>query len=234
MTFTNRKQNLPDTGSKFGNWEFIAGGDGYRWKMKCVCGVEKEVRSQDIRMGTSKSCGCISTGGKGGLKNKTHGTDYGSKLYRAWRNAKNRCFNPKTEKYKTYGAEGITMYSGWANSYEEFAAYIGEPPGPEYSLDRIENSKGYEPGNVRWATPEEQMENRACTLRISFEGVEVPLTKVAKALGIDYGTLAYRYRKGWPDSSIAKPLGYRLSQKEKAEKVTRMSKFNNKVANASN
>ena len=222
MSMRDRKPSYPEASARFGSWVFVRPGEGYSWIMRCDCGTVKSVRSQDIRQGASKSCGCISTGGRGGLKNKTHGMDYGSKLYRTWRNAKNRCFNPKAEKYQAYGAVQITMCDEWAASFQEFAKYLGEPPSSIHSLDRIDNSRGYEPGNVRWATPEEQVNNRGCTIRVSHEGQLVTLSELSQISGISYGTLACRQRSGWPEDLITRPLGYRLSATDKLRKTPKL------------
>ena len=72
---------------------------------------------------------------------------------------RNKCTNPNHTAYKWYGARGIGVCKRW----DDFAAFledVGEPPGPGYSLDRIENDGNYEPGNVRWATRSQQMRNR--------------------------------------------------------------------------
>jgi hypothetical protein len=75
----------------------------------------------------------------------------------AYSDAKQRCTNPKSAKWKDYGARGIEFRFA---SYQQFFAELGPRPGPEYSLDRRNNEGHYEPGNVRWATQEEQHENR--------------------------------------------------------------------------
>jgi hypothetical protein len=71
--------------------------------------------------------------------------------------AKQRCRNPKTKAYKYYGARGIEVR--FAN-FKEFYQHVGPRPSPKHSLDRIDSDGHYEPGNVRWATMEEQVNNR--------------------------------------------------------------------------
>ena len=212
MTMSDRAPKYPEVGESFGSWVFVAPGHGYSWKMRCVCGTEREIRSQDIRQGASKSCGCVTPRGLGGFKNKTHGQDYGNKLYRTWRNAKNRCFNPSAQKFDSYGAAGITMCPEWAESFEAFAAYLGEAPTPLHSIDRIDNTKGYEPGNVRWATAKEQVNNRKNTIRVQHEGKTVTLEELSVLCGIRKSTLAARRISGWPDEYLPKPVGFRLSK----------------------
>ena len=80
-------------------------------------------------------------------------------LYLAWRNAKGRCRNVNSPDYPYYGGRGVTFWPGW-DSYEVFAAAVGPHPGTGWTLDREDNSKGYEPGNVRWATRKTQAHNR--------------------------------------------------------------------------
>lgn len=77
----------------------------------------------------------------------------------AWRDAKRRCTNPNCKKWERYGGRGITMCDEWMNSFEQFFAYIGPKPTSQHSLDRIDNDGNYEPGNVRWATKQEQARN---------------------------------------------------------------------------
>lgn len=74
----------------------------------------------------------------------------------AYRHAKARCQNPKNTAYKNYGGRGITFEF---ESFEQFFAEIGARP-VGLTLDRIDNSQGYKPGNVRWATPSEQQANK--------------------------------------------------------------------------
>jgi excisionase family DNA binding protein len=73
--------------------------------------------------------------------------------YRAWRHAKERCFNPNARGYARYGGRGITMCPEWRHDFAAFFAHIGPRPAKGLLLDRIDNDKNYEPGNVRWATP---------------------------------------------------------------------------------
>ena len=87
-----------------------------------------------------------------------------SPLYRLYYNAKARCCNPNFPSYKDYGGRGITFYEGWMDDREAFISYIrenlGDKPTPQHSLDRVDNDKGYIPGNLRWATRKEQIDNR--------------------------------------------------------------------------
>jgi hypothetical protein len=80
--------------------------------------------------------------------------------YRYWQDMKRRCLNPNAHNYGHYGARGISVCPEWVNDYEAFLAHVGRRPSPEHSLDRIDNDRGYEPGNVRWGTKAEQANNR--------------------------------------------------------------------------
>lgn len=88
-------------------------------------------------------------------------------LRKTWRLIKFRTQNRTSNSYKNYGARGIKMYGPWIEDYNAFAKYVLETLGDrpeEASIDRIDNDKGYEPGNVRWATASEQGQNRRTTV----------------------------------------------------------------------
>lgn len=75
---------------------------------------------------------------------------------KAWLNARNRCTNPSCRSFKHYGHRGIQFRFP---TFEQFLEEVGPRPSPEHSLDRINTNGHYEPGNVRWANPEEQAQN---------------------------------------------------------------------------
>jgi hypothetical protein len=74
---------------------------------------------------------------------------------------KQRCTNPNKRNYKYYGGRGIQVCTEWMENFDAFLSYMGHAPeGNRISIDRIDNNGNYEPGNVRWATPYQQVMNR--------------------------------------------------------------------------
>lgn len=90
---------------------------------------------------------------------ETHGKT-GTALYARWKTIKRRCTKPKATGYANYGGRGITMYELWIESFNAFYAYMGDPPTPKHTIERIDNDKGYEPENVRWASYSDQIFNQ--------------------------------------------------------------------------
>ena len=77
--------------------------------------------------------------------------------YNAYRHAKARCTNPRDPKWRLYGGRGIKFLFP---NYAAFLTDIGRKPSPHHVLDREDNNKHYQPGNVRWVTHSVSMLNR--------------------------------------------------------------------------
>lgn len=114
----------------------------------------------------------------------------------AWVHAKQRCNNPNNSDYQNYGARGITMAPEWESNFTAFLAEVGPRPTPAHSLDRIECNRGYEPGNVRWATLDEQAANRRWCLLVEWQGRKVTPAELARETGVPYMTLKKRLERG--------------------------------------
>ena len=80
--------------------------------------------------------------------------------YRSWASMKNRCYNRKDLSYTHYGGRGIWVDPRWRASYVSFLKDMGRRPSLSHSLDRIDGTLSYTPGNCRWATKKEQAQNR--------------------------------------------------------------------------
>jgi len=150
---------------------------------KCSCGAKFEAVISNVKSGNTKSCGCYKLS-----QQTTHG-QHKSKAYKAWADAKSRCFNPRTKAYKTHGARGITMCMEWADSFESFFAEMGHAP-KGTSLDREDDNGNYEPGNCRWADISTQNRNTrtACFWHINGAKFE-SLREAAAGMGVSTCTI---------------------------------------------
>lgn len=192
-------------GRKFGRWTVIFAFGRRRWCCACDCGVVRMVIVGDVKNGKSTNCGCVLRA-KTSARNTTHGKA-GTPEHRAWKHIKGRCHNPKHARYADYGGRGIFVCAKWRDDFPAFLRDMGERPSDQHTIDRTDNEKGYEPGNCRWATRQEQSLNKRSSVRLAMCGRVMPLSEWAKALGVDYTTLHHRYRQGWPvDRLLGDPV----------------------------
>ena len=120
----------------------------------CDCGLETRPLITAVTCGNSRSCGCSRVVA---FNNRSHGM-YGTPEYKSWIAMLARCRNPNRSNYGRYGARGLTVCERWL-TFTNFYADMGPRPSGT-TLDRIDNDRGYEPGNCRWATRSEQNKNQ--------------------------------------------------------------------------
>lgn len=137
------------------------------YEYTCDCGTVTWKERRKVNSGFIRSCGCISR--KILLERNTvhnHAKRGAiSREYETWAGMIQRCHNKNNPDYPAYGGRGIFVCDEWRKDYISFFNHIGPKPGKSFLIDRINNDKGYEPGNVRWATPKESAMNRRTTIR---------------------------------------------------------------------
>ncbi len=150
-----------------------------KWLCLCDCGKIITTRSDGLKNGIVKSCGCwkkeiVLKTMKGNKHAEKHNESYGiGRLtipeYIVWVGMKQRCYNPNSDKYKYYGARGIKVCSRWRENYENFLEDMGRKPSSKYTIDRIDNGGDYTPDNCKWSTPKEQANNRRLPCQIACD-----------------------------------------------------------------
>lgn len=153
-----KKLEMQD-GQVFGEWTIINAFSGTKGKCLalCSCGIKRVVSRGILVSGHSTSCGHDLQSRRGLLQEK-HGYHRSSE-YCSWSSMIQRCHNPKSQGYPYYGAKGIAVCQPWLDSFVEFLKDMGPKPTPQHTIDRLENDKGYFPGNTRWATKAQQAKN---------------------------------------------------------------------------
>lgn len=154
-------------------------------------GEEHEALPTNVAAGRGLHCCRVAAGRQG----KHHMTR--TPTWRTWEGMRARCGRRTDPEWENYGGRGVTVCERWAESFEAFLADMGERP-PGTTLDRYPNRDGnYEPGNCRWATIEEQNNNKRTNRIVEFNGQAMTMTQAARASGVPIGTLKARLYAGW-------------------------------------
>lgn len=180
-----------NVGDRFGRLTALYQTEERLWLCRCTCGARKEIDTYCLLRGETRSCGCFQREAR--IK---HGMTYTNE-HRIWRGMVARCTQPSSPQFKYYGGRGIAVAEEWRRDFPRFLADVGPRPSPSQSLDRIDNSRGYEPGNVRWATHAEQSRNTRRNRWMEFRGERLTITDLAAKYGINHGTFRKRLKNGW-------------------------------------
>jgi len=151
---------------------------------RCFCGKQFKPPYHRLLNGKTKSCGCL-TGIINSQRQRKHGeydkNGRASKELQAYQSMRARCNYKRGKDYPRYGGRGIECRF---RSFEEFLAEIGRAPSPKHSVDRINNEGHYEAGNVRWASVEEQANNKRQNRKITLNGETQTLWAWCRIAGI--------------------------------------------------
>ncbi len=197
------------TGRRYGRLvvlhRFTGPASDVKWVCQCDCGKTTNTFRTSLKKGTSQSCGCLRNeqSSERAKRSKFHLKHGMTKTpeYGIWCAMRNRCNNPKVDRYPVYGGRGIKVCERWSN-FENFIADMGLRPSGKHSIDRRDNDGDYEPSNCYWATPEQQTYNKSTTLRFDYKGQRLTVKEASEKTGISRGTLMGRYQRGWTTAKI--------------------------------
>lgn len=167
----------------------------------CACGKSKKARRGELsasrRTKRPISCGCY----RAALLREhsfLHGK-IGTPAHQSWKSMLNRCRNRADYA-------GVKVCARWLD-FRFFLADMGERP-ERHTLDRIDNSKGYEPSNCHWATMEQQQRNKTSNHLVTAFGETKPIVAWAEKLGAKASALYIRLtRLRWdPERAVSTPI----------------------------
>lgn len=157
------------------------------WKCRCECGKETVVSENNLKNGSTKSCGCWKQ-----QRIKDYNTVHGGasdRLYGIWKNMKRRCNNENDSHFAYYGGKGIKVCDEW-NDYSNFRAwalsngYDENADFGECTIDRIDNDGNYSPANCKWSNRTEQANNTSRNRYVEFQGKRLTIAEFARTMNI--------------------------------------------------
>ncbi len=165
------------------------------FRFRCDCGNTVDLSIYKARSGNSQSCGCLRR------EMMTRHGQSNSDEYTSWEHMIQRGRSADPEVAKNYADRGIVVCNEWkgVGGFQSFVDCIGPKPSPKHTVERIDNDKGYEPGNVKWATKQEQQFNTRRNRYVTVAGKRMCLAEACRLLDLNYYRTLYRIRSGWPE-----------------------------------
>lgn len=192
-----------------------------KWECSCSCGKEVVVRSDHLRSGDTRSCGCLCKEEQS-VRARTHG-QRNTRLYQTWLGMRFRCENPKSDSYKNYGGRGIRVCEEWQRFEPFFEWAMTHGYSDELTIDRIDVNGNYEPSNCRWADNFTQHYNTRKTRYLTVRGQRKSIGEWCRITGLPRELVYDRvFRSGWSaEQALSLPLsqGKRIGNGKRKENV---------------
>lgn len=160
---------------------------------QCSCGNFFLTQSMALTGNKVTSCGC------GIYKNEKkikHGMT-GTPEFSIWSRLKLACTNKNHPEYKKYGGAGVTFYKPWQEDFRKFYEEVGARPSENHTIYRIDETKGFEPGNCIWEERKGKARNKKNLIKVVYKGKECTLREISDDCGIPSRILSSRLRSGW-------------------------------------
>lgn len=169
-----------------------------KWLCSCKCGNTKSISRHALVTGHTTSCGCKAYESH----NRKHGMAK-TRIYGVWLHMRGRCRHSYGKDIKVYQGRNITVCDEWDKDFMSFYNWSMESGyNDDLTIDRIDNEKGYSPENCRWITNAEQQLNKRNTVKVLYNGEEIPLVELCRKLNFNYKLAHARYirmkKKGLP------------------------------------
>jgi hypothetical protein len=181
-------------GDRFGRLTVVSPGPrkgrNATWVCVCDCGKTVVRFSCNLRNGSTSSCGCYQA------EQRRKRTRSYWLTYYTWVGMIVRCTKPEAKGYEHYGGRGIRVCPRWLESFENFLTDMGEKE-EGLSIDRIDVNGDYEPNNCRWASDDEQANNRRSSAMLTYKGRTQTMAQWGKEFDIDGTVLSSRIKAGW-------------------------------------
>lgn len=164
----------------------------------CDCGNEKTGKLSSFMKSPPEHCGC-----NHGCK--THGMSK-TALYKSWCSMKRRCDFPDELHKKYYKDKGITYCKEWKafDCFSKWALSNGYVDG--YTIERLDNSKGYCPENCTWIPAKDQNKNKTNKSHLVIDGVDKSFTEWARECGLRESTIRMRVKYGFTGRDLIRPV----------------------------
>lgn len=195
------------------------------WKCQCDCGNICSVSTNSLRTGATTSCGCwnYEQQKKSETKKIIHGDRKKDspyyKLYERWLGMRERCYSKKSVHYQNYGARGIKMCDEWKNNYLLFKEWaLNNGFDTTLSIDRIDVNGDYCPENCRWATNEQQQNNKRNNKYLTYNNETHTQSEWSKITGLSRYAISGRLKSGWSiEDTLSTPSRNDTKQKREQE-----------------
>lgn len=166
----------------------------------CKCGNTVVVTASHLRSGDTQSCGCLRKQ-RARETHSTHGMT-NTPEHGIWNGIKARCLNTNQPAYRNYGGRHapelpITICDEWRADFMAFYNHVGPRPSPRHTIERIDNNKGYEPGNVIWDTRTAQARNRRSNRMLTFNSETHCIAEWAEITPLTAVAISARLARNW-------------------------------------